>query len=94
MTVWRSRPYTDFGVPEPNDSFLVILNANSEVAHYSLPDTSLPGRWVRLVDTVSESGLGDGASFDTGSLYSVEQQSSLLFCRHLGRRLLPSSLDP
>jgi hypothetical protein len=29
-------PYTDSGEPEPNDSFLVILNAHSEVVPYLL----------------------------------------------------------
>jgi hypothetical protein len=94
MTVWCSRPHSDSGEPESDDGFLVILKAHSEVVPYLLPYTSPPGRWVRLVDTVSESGLGDGASFDAGSLCSVEPRSCLLFCCHLGRRLLASSLDP
>jgi hypothetical protein len=93
MTVWCSRPHLDSGEPEPNDSFLVILNARSEVIPYSLPDTPLPERRVRLVDTVSEFGLGDGASFDVDSLYAVDPRSFLLFCRHFGRSPLPSSLD-
>jgi hypothetical protein len=94
MTVWRSRPYSDSGGQELDESFPVILNAYSEVVPYLLPNTSPPEPWLGLVDTASESGLGDGASFDVGSLSSVEPRSFLLFCHHLGRRPLPSSLDP
>ena len=68
MTVWRSRPYTDSGERETDDSFHGIVNAPSEVVPYSLPDSSRPGRWGRLVDAVSESRLGDEASFDADSL--------------------------
>jgi hypothetical protein len=94
MTGWRSRPYSDSSEPESDDSFLVILNAYSELVDYLLPETSPPRPWVRLADTASERGPGDGACFDAGSVHSVEPRSFLLFCRHLGRRPLPSSLYP
>ncbi len=82
------------GELESDDSFLVILNARDEAVQYLLPNISPPGFWVRLVDTASESGLGDGASFGAASLYSVEPRSCLLFCCLRGGSPLPSSLEP
>ena len=86
--------YSTSGELESDDSFLVILNADSDVARYLLPSTSPSTPWVRLVDTASESGLGDGASFEAGSVYTVEPRSFLLFCSRLGGSPVPSGLDP
>jgi glycogen debranching enzyme GlgX len=69
------------GEPESDDSFLVVLNADISPVDYPLPDTSPPGPWTRLLDTATESGLGDQASFAAGFVYSVAPQSFLLFCR-------------
>jgi glycogen operon protein len=75
------------GEPQSDDSFLVILNADSEAVSCLLPETSPPGPWIKLVDTAKESGSGDEASFAAGARYTVEPQSFLLFCR-------PSSSAP
>jgi isoamylase len=72
------------GEPESDDSFLVILNADSEAVSYLLPETSPPGPWIKLVDTAKESGVGDEAPFAAGSRYTVEPQSFLLFGRPHG----------
>jgi isoamylase len=78
------------GELEADDTFLVILNARDEAVQYPLPGASAPGSWVRLVDTASESGLGDGAAFAAASLYAVEPRSFLLFCC----RPAPSDIGP
>jgi len=86
--------YSTSGEPESDDSFLVILNAHNEAIQYLLPNTSPPGPWVRLVDTASESGIGDGTCFDAGSVYSIEPRSFVLFGCRLGGSPIPSSPDP
>ncbi len=82
------------GELESDDSFLVILNAHTEPVHYLLPETSPSGPWVRLVDTASESGLGDGAAFAAGARYSVEPRSFVLFCCRCSSSPVSSGLEP
>jgi isoamylase len=72
------------GEPQSDDSFLVILNADTAPVSYVLPDTAPAGPWIRLIDTAEESGLGEEASFAAGTRYVVEPQSFLLFCRRGG----------
>lgn len=82
------------GEPEADDCFLLILNAAKEAVRYLLPSSSPPKSWVRLVDTASASGLGDGAPFDAGTRYRVEPQSFLLFSCRNGVRSAASSAAP
>jgi len=80
------------GKPEPDDDFLVILNAHDDPIPFPLPAPSPSATWTRLVDTASETGLGDGAGFASGALYSVPPRSFLLF-RCARTSAPPSSLE-
>jgi len=68
------------GEPKPDDSFLVVLNADDAPIDYVLPTRARSAPWERLIDTASETGLGDGASFSPGALYPVAPRSFVLLC--------------
>lgn len=72
------------GEPEPDDSFLVILNAGAEALAYPLPGSAASRPWLRLVDTAMEPGVGDPSSFAGGSPYRVEPRSLILMSRPAG----------
>ena len=78
--------YNVAGQPEPDDSFLAILNAGPGAVDYPMPDTEPPGDWIRLIDTASPTGLGDRASFSPGTVFQAEAHSFVLFCRCLKGR--------
>lgn len=69
---------TGSGEPEPDDSFVVILNAHDDLVHYSLPRAEPDGPWIRLIDTASGNGIGDEARFEAGSSYPVEPRSFVM----------------
>lgn len=86
--------YSPSGEPEPDDSFLVILNAGAETVAYPLPSSSPPGPWLVLIDTATGTGFDDHASFAGGSLYSVEPRSFVLLSCGLRASSAPSRRDP
>jgi isoamylase len=69
------------GEPEPDDDFLVILNANEDAVAYTLPTAPPGGSWVKVIDTTRHDGIGDGAAFAPGSAHPVSGRSFLLFRR-------------
>jgi isoamylase len=77
--------HTIAGEPEPDDSFLVILNAHDEAIDYPLPEVSPPRPWMRIVDTTTESGFGDGASLPAAAVCPIAPRSVVV----LRARLAP-----
>jgi isoamylase len=72
---------TPGGEPEPDDDFLVILNADDETIPYTLPAAPPAGAWLKVIDTMRHDGIGDGAAFAPGSAHPVAGRSFLLFRR-------------
>ncbi|MBI4183529.1 MAG: glycogen debranching protein GlgX [Proteobacteria bacterium] len=81
---------TPHGEPEPDDTFLAILNAGHEPLAFELPALERNREWERLLDTASEDGLGGGAVHPVGESVQVEARSFLLFVQ----RRPPSAAAP
>ncbi len=72
---------TALGVPEPDDTFLVVLNAHHEPVTYRLPPADLGRRWEVLLNTATDAGFGDGKVFRAGQRYSLKPRSFVLLVR-------------
>ncbi|MGH6989890.1 MAG: glycogen debranching protein GlgX, partial [Stellaceae bacterium] len=72
---------TPRGEPEPDDDFLVILNADANTIPYILPIAPPGGTWLKVIDTTRHDGLGDGAAFAPGAAHPVPGRALLLFRR-------------
>ncbi len=72
---------TETGEPQPDDSFLVILNAAEKPVPWHLPPLSVGSGWQRLMDTDTDDGLGSGETYDDGDVYDVQPQSFVLLVR-------------
>jgi glycogen operon protein len=70
---------TSLGVPEPDDSFLLIMNADHEGVEYCLPVVPSTGQWELTFDTTLRSGFARGRTFDHGALYVVKARSVVMF---------------
>ena len=69
------------GEPEPDDTFLVILNAGSADVAFKLPLPTRGARWAAVIDTASGNGLNEGAIFRGGRPCTVRAQSVLVLVR-------------
>jgi glycogen operon protein len=66
------------GVPEPDNTYLALLNANNTAVDYCLPTFDSDGDWQRVFDTAIDDGLDDGEPFEAGAHYLVEPRSFVL----------------
>jgi len=66
------------GEPEPDNTFLAILNADDAAVDYRLPSFASDGDWLRVFDTAVEDGLGNGEPFEASAHYLVEPRSFVL----------------
>jgi isoamylase len=70
---------TALGEPQPDDTFLVILNAHEHELACSLQPLPAEARWQRLIDTSLEDGVHDGELHEGGQVYTVKPRSFVLF---------------
>ena len=68
---------TEEGEPEPDDTFLVLLNAGHEDVEVTLPDRPADNMWNVMIDTSSEDGLGD-RTCETGTPFTSNARSFVL----------------
>jgi glycogen operon protein len=71
---------TSAGEPEPDDTFLVILNGHHEPMRYSMPSERFGALWSVLVDT-SAPDTRRGETFKAGEACPVAARSLLLLVR-------------
>jgi isoamylase len=75
------------GAPEPDDSFLIVLNAGAASLSQRLPRF---GRrhvsWSLVLDTTESKGVHEGESFAGGAVVSVAGQSVAVFRRNRPER--------
>ncbi|MEO1093006.1 MAG: glycogen debranching protein GlgX [Pseudomonadota bacterium] len=68
------------GVPEPDDTHLLLMNADADPIAFRLP----PARWARVFDTAVDDGLDEGVSdqggvdLDDAVSYALEARSCAL----------------
>jgi isoamylase len=71
---------TAAGDPEPDDTFLLILNASRESSNFVLPPRELGQAWDCVVDT-SRDGLPTPQRHEAGETLRVESRSIAVFVR-------------
>jgi isoamylase len=64
--------------PLTDASFLVLFNAHHEVIPFVLPRLLPDSRWLMVMDTVYEAGLGRGGALEAGSTYALQGRSLVL----------------
>jgi isoamylase len=69
---------TPSGQPEPDNDFLVILNAHEETVFYSLPQRPTAASWSLVIDTSRGEDVA-AKLFEPGSVFPVQQRSFVLF---------------
>ncbi len=69
---------TALGEPEPDETFLVIMNADHEAIDYRLPPARLGERWRPMVDTTTEDGFGNSETYSAEETIRLSPHSLLL----------------
>ncbi len=70
---------TALGEPQPDDTFLVALNADPESLAYTLPPLAGEAAWQLLLDTSQPDGIADGPLLHGQQVYNVAARSFVLF---------------
>lgn len=70
---------TSTGEAEPDDTFLIVMNASNDKVDYTLPALDNPCAWELLIDTAESSAIGEGRAIQPGESYDVVAHSFLLF---------------
>lgn len=82
---------TPQGEPEPDDNFLVMLNAGDEAVSCSLPNGAGIRQWRLIVDTVADDGFGDGRHFAAGATFDLRPYAAALFVNERAETLSAGS---
>ena len=69
------------GKPEPDDSFLVYLNADAEPVEVTLPPLRTGACWELLVDTAEEDGFVEPRTLSDGALMTIGERALLILIR-------------
>ena len=76
------------GLPEPDETFLMLMNAGASAVQWVLPASEPAGAWRLVLDTSHEDGLGDSETYPVGDAFPLGEESLALFV------LAPDSTDP
>jgi glycogen operon protein len=76
---------TATGEPQPDDSFLLILNAFHEPADWVIPALEVGTVWERLFDTDTDDGFNGGRLLEDKEVYTVQPRSFVLMIRRENR---------
>jgi glycogen operon protein len=72
---------TATGEPQPDDSFLLLVNASHEPLGWRLPRLEIAGDWTRVIDTDEANGFGESTRYGDGQEISVAPRSLVLLIR-------------
>ncbi|MDZ3837589.1 MAG: glycogen debranching protein GlgX [Rhodospirillales bacterium] len=72
---------TATGEEQPDESFLVMMNANHEDREWTIPELDVGTRWQVLIDTSTDDGFSDTDYCDDGEAYPVKPRSLVLLLR-------------
>jgi len=72
---------TAAGEQQPDDSFLVMMNANHEDKAWTVPELEVGTRWQVLIDTSSDDGFSDTTYCADDESYPVKSRSFVLMLR-------------
>jgi isoamylase len=76
---------TDRGVPESDDTFLLLVNASHEDVDFALPAPAPIDAWQLLVNTAVDPGFGFEERLEPGSTFTATARSLALLVRHEAR---------
>ncbi len=76
---------TALGEPQPDDTFLVIMNAHNEEVTCTLRSLPAGSQWELLIDTSREEAIKDGMFFDSEHPYPVKPHSFVLLVQRQQR---------
>jgi glycogen operon protein len=76
---------TATGEPQPDDSFLLILNASHEPIDWVIPALEVGTVWERLFDTDTDDGFNGGRFLEDKKVYTVQPRSFVLMVRRDNR---------
>jgi glycogen debranching enzyme GlgX len=77
----RDYHLTDVGIPETDDAFLILMNADAKPIDFMLPAFKSTKLWELQIDTSLKEGFCDGCKEPPGRAYTVPSQTFLLFLR-------------
>ena len=69
------------GEPQPDDSFIVILNAHTDAIDWTLPTLAVGHGWTLCIDTDCDDPMTDGDAYEDGSTYPVQSRSLVVLAR-------------
>jgi glycogen operon protein len=72
---------TERGEPEPDDTFLLLVNASHEDVNFALPAPDPIEAWQLLVNTAVDPGSGSDDRLEPGSAFSAPARSLALLVR-------------
>jgi glycogen operon protein len=72
---------TAAGIAEPDDTFLVIMNAGEETIDYILPDFDSTDSWRPVIDTFRADGVVETRNVTPGEVTPVSPRSIQVFIR-------------
>ncbi len=72
---------TAMGEQQPDDSFLIVLNAHFQTVELTLPSLAAGARWELLIDTATDRGFVGGTFYRDGETYLVQERSFMLMIR-------------
>ncbi len=67
------------GLPEPDETFVLLMNAAPEPVLWTLPPSEPAGRWRLVVDTAREEGVGAPETYPVGEAFPLGEESLALF---------------
>ncbi|TVR83707.1 MAG: glycogen debranching enzyme GlgX [Rhodospirillales bacterium] len=69
------------GEPQPDQTFLIILNAHHKGLDWTLPAIEVGNGWSLVFDTSNDDGFAANGDYDDDSAYPVEPRSFVLLVR-------------
>jgi glycogen operon protein len=79
------------GEEEPDDTFMILMNASHEDVVFHIPSESRGARWEVLVDSSDEADKRVGRSYDPGTDIPTQARSLLLLVYQQGARSRPQT---
>jgi glycogen operon protein len=70
---------TALGEPQPDNTFLVVLNADHKDVAYTLPPLAADARWQLLLDTSQTDEIAEDQLLQSGQVYDVRARSFVQF---------------
>jgi isoamylase len=74
------------GLDEQDDTFLIMLNAYTDVISYTLPPSSVAAVWEVMLDTAKTKPMLRGLYQDAGDIYPVAAHSMVVLRRQTSQR--------